>query len=362
MPISDFPFSQILLIGNWKPEIGNSFFDIFVTVKKALAIILGVLFIDQSIKIWIKTHMYLGQAFNVTGNWFYLHFVENPGMAFGLTISDGAWGKLLLSLFRLAAVAGIGYYLWTLFKKNTRPLLIVCVALIFAGALGNILDSVFYGKIFENSDPWDQNVAKAFPANGGYEKFLHGQVVDMFYFPVWHGNYPHWLPDEANLNVPQWVPRADESFTFFSPVFNIADAAISVGVFLLIVFQRRLFGKNMKPLSTRRILVTNIFFAIVVFLLSTFLLLTYFTLFSSIHPLPRIKIGIVLVLATALGLGMFDMLRRWPVFIPDVEIEKPVAATEVPERKDELPIATESADSQNGKSDSPGNSPTDSQL
>jgi signal peptidase II len=296
-------------------------------LKKALFIILGVLLIDQSIKIWIKTHMYLGQAHQVTGTWFYLHFVENPGMAFGLTIGEGAWGKLLLSLFRLAAVAGIGYYLWTLSKKKVRPLLMVCVALIFAGALGNILDSVFYGKIFESSDPYDQNVAKVFPKQG-YDGFLHGQVVDMFYFPVWHGNYPGWFPQETNEqlhineNVPGWVPRANESFTFFSPVFNIADAAISVGVFLLIVFQRRLFGKQTQPLSRRRVLVTNIFFSIVAFLISTFLLLTYFTLVSDIHPLPSIKVSIVLVLAAALGLGMFDMLRRWPVFIPEVAEEK----------------------------------------
>ena len=203
----------------------------------------------------------------------------------------------------------------------------VCVALIFAGAVGNILDSVFYGKIFEKSDPWDQNVAKAFPKEGGYDGFLHGQVVDMFYFPVWHGNYPNWLPAQPDENYPEndhypsWVPRAGETFTFFSPVFNIADAAISVGVFLLIVFQRRLFGKHTKPLSARRIRATNIFFGIVAFLISTFLLLTYFTLFSSIHPLPRLKVGIVLALAAGLGYTMYDVLRRWPVFEPEIAPE-----------------------------------------
>ena len=331
-------------------------FEIRSLLKKALAIVLGVLFIDQSIKIWIKTHMYLGQAYKVTGNWFYLHFVENPGMAFGLTIGDGAWGKLLLSLFRLAAVGGIGYYLWTLFKKQVRPLLIVCVALIFAGALGNILDSVFYGKVFEKSDPWDQNVAKAFPKDGGYDGFLHGQVVDMFYFPVWHGTYPNWLPEETNENVPHWVPRANESFTFFSPVFNIADAAISVGVFLLIFFQRRLFGKHSQPLSQRRVFATNIFFGVVVFLISTFLLLTYFTLFSEIHPLPRLKLAIILILATALGYGMFDMLKRWPVFVPEVMAEEPKEI--VP-----APAATPSEEElANHGSESTENSPPDSSL
>jgi signal peptidase II len=291
--------------------------------------------------------MYLGQAYKVTGDWFYLHFVENPGMAFGLTIGEGAWGKLLLSLFRLAAVAGIGYYLFTLFKKKVRPLLIVCVALIFAGAVGNILDSVFYGKVFEKSDPWDQNVAKAFPKDGGYDGFLHGQVVDMFYFPVWHGNYPKWLPAQIDENAPEkdhypsWIPRADEQFTFFSPVFNIADAAISVGVFLLIVFQRRLFGKQNKSLSARRVLATNIFFGIVAFLISTFLLLTYFTLFSSIHPLPRMKIGIVLTLALALGYGMYDMLRRWPVFEPEVEPVVDLGNAEVGATENENPAPAE---------------------
>jgi signal peptidase II len=277
-----------------------------VTVKKALAIILGVLFIDQSIKIWIKTNMYIGQANAVSGDWFYLHFVENPGMAFGWQIGDGTWGKVLLSLFRLAAVAGIGYYMFTLFKKNVRPLLIVCVALIFAGALGNILDSVFYGKIFESSDPWEQNVAHMFPKEGGYAGVLHGQVVDMFYFPVVSGTFPD--------NFPIW---GGEDFLFFRPVFNIADAAISVGVFLLIVFQRRLFGKQTKRLSSRRILGTNIFFSVITFLISVFLLLTYFTLFSDIHPLPAAKIWIVLGLSAALAVGMFDMLRRWPEYTPD---------------------------------------------
>ncbi len=279
-------------------------------MKKSLFIIFFVLIIDQTIKIWIKTHMYLGEHYKVTGSWFYLHFVENPGMAFGIQLGDGELGKLALSLFRLVAVAGIGYYLWTLFKKNVRPLLIVCVALIFAGALGNILDSVFYGKIFNTSDAWEQNVAQMFPKEGGYAGFLHGQVVDMFYFPVISGTFPEKLPF--------W---GGEDFQFFRPVFNIADAAISIGVFLLILFQKRLFGKQLQKLSTRKIQTTNIFFSIVIFLISVFLLLTYFSLFSSIHPLPISKIGIVLALSTALGFGMFDMLRRWPIFEPDVVVE-----------------------------------------
>ncbi len=250
--------------------------------------------------------MYLGQAHKVSGDWFYLHFVENPGMAFGWEISEGAWGKVVLSLFRLAAVAGIGYYLFTLFKKNVRPLLIVCVALIFAGALGNILDSVFYGKIFNASDAWDQNVAQFMPKEGGYAGVLHGQVVDMFYFPVISGTFPE--------KFPIW---AGEDFQFFRPVFNIADASISVGVFLLILFQRRLFGKQLVSLSRKKVLGTNILFGVIVFLISVFLLLTYFTIFSTIHPLPAVKVWLVLGLSGALGVGMFDMLRRWPEFVPD---------------------------------------------
>lgn len=240
-------------------------------------------------------------------------------MAFGLQLGDGAWGKLALTLFRLAAVGGIGYYLFTLFKKNVRPLLIVCVALIFAGALGNILDSVFYGKMFSASDAWDQNLAQIFPKEGGYAGFLHGQVVDMFYFPVISGTFP--------AKFPFW---GGEEFVFFRPVFNIADASISVGVFLLILFQRRLFGKQLRRLSPRRILASNIFFGVVIFLISIFLLFTYFTLFSRIHPLPSAKVWLVLGLSAALGYGMFDMLRRWPVFEPDV-IAEPVVDNPTPE-------------------------------
>lgn len=289
-------------------------------MKKAIAIILSVLLIDQTIKIWVKTHMHIGKALNVTGEWFYIHFVENPGMAFGITIGDGDWGKLLLSVFRLVAVAGIGWYLWTLSKKHVRPLLMVCVALIFAGALGNILDSVFYGKIFSQSDLYEGNVAEFMPKEGGYAGVLHGQVVDMFYFPVWEGNFPEWLPSQENTSLPDWFPRAGEDFLFFRPVFNIADAAISVGVFLLIVFQRRLFGKNEK-LSERKIFVTNIFFGFVVFLISVFLLLTYTTILSEIHPLSKLKMGIVFALAAAAGYGMYAYLQRYPRFVPELEAE-----------------------------------------
>ncbi|MBI3511778.1 MAG: lipoprotein signal peptidase [Bacteroidetes bacterium] len=304
-------------------------------MKKALAIAFAVLFIDQSIKIWIKTTMHLGQAYEVSGHWFFLHFVENPGMAFGLTLSDGAWGKLLLSIFRLLAVAGIGYYLWTLFRKNVRPLLVVCVALIFAGAMGNIIDSVFYGKFFTASDPWDQNVSQLVANGKGYAGFLHGQVVDMFYFPVYTGHFPK--------SFPFW---GGEEFCFFRPVFNIADASISVGVFLLIIFQKRLFGK-LATLPEKKILTTNIFFGCIFFLISSFLLLTYFTLFSKIHPLSGMKIGLVFLLAAAAGTGMFYFLQRYPRFIPDEEeIPAKVDVTEK-EQTDATSASTEIQGDQN---------------
>lgn len=258
--------------------------------------------------------MYLGETYRVSGEWFYLHFVENPGMAFGLQLG-GDYGKLLLSVFRLAAVAGIGFYLWKLFGKQVRPLLLVCVALIFAGAMGNILDSIFYGKFFNTSDQWDQNVAEFMPEAGGYAGWLHGQVVDMFYFPVLEGHWPSWLPDQMNESYPDWFPRAGEEFLFFRPVFNIADAAISVGVFLLIVFQRRLFGKQEK-LSEQKVLVTNIFFGLIVFVISLFLLLTLTGLFSETHPISVTARIILFVLSLGMGYGFFEYLKRYPRYEP----------------------------------------------
>lgn len=286
-------------------------------MKKALAIIFGVLLLDQFIKIYIKTHLYLGETYRVSGQWFYLHFVENPGMAFGLQLG-GNYGKVLLSVFRLAAVAGIGYYMWKLNKKQIRPLLLVCVALIFAGAMGNILDSIFYAKFFNASDQWDQNVAEFMPAAGGYGTWLHGQVVDMFYFPVLEGHWPSWLPDQMNTSYPDWFPRAGEDFLFFRPVFNIADASISVGVFLLIVFQRRLFGKQ-ERLSDRKILTTNIFFGFVAFLISLFLLLTLTGLFGETHPISPMSRVFLLIASIGIGYGFFEYLRRRPVYTPVAE-------------------------------------------
>lgn len=173
--------------------------------------------------------MYIGQEYSVFGNWFIIHFTENEGMAFGMKFG-GEYGKLILSLFRIIAVGGIGWYLFKLIKENADKLYIICMSLIFAGAVGNIIDSVFYGLIFSESY---FNIAQFMPAEGGYAGLLHGKVVDMFYFPLFSGYYPDWFP--------LW---GGEDFLFFRPVFNIADSAISIGVVLLIIFQKRFFNKE----------------------------------------------------------------------------------------------------------------------
>ena len=193
-------------------------------MKKALFTILAVLFADQALKIWVKTNMYLGQEFSVLGNWFIMHFTENPGMAFGLEFG-GELGKIALSLFRIVAVFVIGYYLFKAARENAKPGLVIAGSLIFAGALGNILDSAFYGLVFNSSM---HQIAEFMPEEGGYESFLHGRVVDMLYFPLISGSFPSWFPI--------W---GGEDFLFFRPVFNIADTAISTGIGMIIVFQKR---------------------------------------------------------------------------------------------------------------------------
>lgn len=171
--------------------------------------------------------MYLGQEFPVFGNWFIIHFTENNGMAFGMEFG-GDTGKIALSIFRILAVSGIGYYLFTAAKKQeTKPGLIIAGSLIFAGALGNILDSMFYGLFFNDSY---HQISEFMPEEGGYAPFLFGRVVDMLYFPLFSGTFPEW--------VPVW---GGEPFLFFRPVFNIADTAISTGIGMVIVWQKRYF-------------------------------------------------------------------------------------------------------------------------
>jgi signal peptidase II len=170
--------------------------------------------------------MYLGEEIRIA-DWFIIHFTENNGMAFGMEFG-GEYGKLFLSVFRILFVSGLFYYLYTQVKEKAEPLYITCISLVIAGAAGNILDSIFFGEIFSSSS---FQVATLFPAEGGYSGWLHGKVVDMFYFPLFHGVFPEWLPF--------W---GGQEFLFFRPVFNLADASISIGIALMIIFQKRFFS------------------------------------------------------------------------------------------------------------------------
>lgn len=186
---------------------------------------LTVLVIDQWSKIWVKTNMYLGQEYRIA-DWFIIHFTENPGMAFGMELG-GDYGKVILSLFRIFAVIGIGWYIIKLSKEGAHVGFLTSMGLIFAGALGNILDSVFYGQIFTESSA---HIAQKVAFGSGYADVLHGRVVDMLYFPLVDGFFPDWFPI--------W---GGDHFMFFRPVFNIADSAITVGVAIIIIFQKLFF-------------------------------------------------------------------------------------------------------------------------
>ena len=199
-----------------------------MSLKKAGFLIILILLIDQVSKLYIKTNFALGEEIEVF-DWFRILFVENEGMAWGTKI-PGEYGKLALTLFRLAAIVGIGYWLWDSVKKGGSRILITSIALIFAGAFGNIIDSVFYGVMF--TDSYGQ-VASFLPESGGYSSLFHGKVVDMLYFPLWKGYLPEWIPI--------W---GGKYFTFFEPVFNIADSAISVGVAMLLLFNKKAFPKE----------------------------------------------------------------------------------------------------------------------
>jgi len=196
--------------------------------KKSILIIFIILTLDQLFKILIKTNMQIGQEANVIGNWFILHFTENNGMAFGMDL-PGENGKIFLSIFRILAVTGIAFYMRYLIRQKAHNGLVLSVALILAGAAGNIFDSLFYGMIFDDS--WGK-LATLFPEGGGYSSFLHGRVVDMLYFPIIRGFWPDWFPF--------W---GGQSLVFFRPVFNIADSSITVGVFIILFFQKRFFAE-----------------------------------------------------------------------------------------------------------------------
>ncbi len=193
--------------------------------RKSILLILLILLADQTLKILVKTSMPLYQQIPFLGNWGILHFVENNGMAFGISL-PGSWGKILLTSFRILAVIGITFYLRQLIQLKAHAGLILTLSMVMAGALGNIIDSVFYGVIFSGSTPVE--AAHIFPEGGGYARLLHGKVVDMFYFPIIKGNYPDWF-------------RNGSSFIFFRPVFNIADSSITVAVTLILFNQKRFF-------------------------------------------------------------------------------------------------------------------------
>lgn len=225
--------------------------------RNAVLIVLLIIIADQALKFYIKTHFVNGDDVRILGGWFRLHFIENEGMAYGLKLSESVTGKLVLSSFRLLAVIFGFFLLKKLVVKGYTKGAIICGSLILAGAMGNLLDSMFYGLIFtdspfscfsgnyDNMHSMLQNHAPTFVAHltsfgHGYGKFLQGKVVDMLYFPIVDTRMPHWVP---------WF--GGKNFIFFEPVFNIADAAISVGVMTLILFQKRFFHKpGLQPGAT----------------------------------------------------------------------------------------------------------------
>ena len=199
-------------------------------------IICLIVIADQVLKIYVKTHYHPGESHPVLGNWFRLYFIENEGMACGWKLGGG-FGKIMLTLFRLAAVIFGLFYLNRIIKKKYHRGYIICVALVFAGALGNLIDSMFYGMIFDNSSFDTSAIAKIFPKKG-YAGFLHGNVVDMLYLPLVHvDTLPHWMPFMGG-----------KPFSFFNYIFNIADGSVSIGVIIILFFRKRFFYSADKEL------------------------------------------------------------------------------------------------------------------
>lgn len=203
---------------------------------KIFLLVFIVLLIDQASKIYIKTHFYYHEQIPIFGqNWAYLHFVENNGAAFGLSLG-GEYGKLALTTFRIITVIGLAYFIRHLLKRQEKFGLIIALTLVFAGAVGNIIDSVFYGVIFNESGFTPAEIAQIFPQEGGYSRLFHGKVVDMLYFPMIDTVWPDWIPLIGGNN-----------FQFFRPVFNVADSSITVGMFILLIFYRDFFSGSIKP-------------------------------------------------------------------------------------------------------------------
>jgi signal peptidase II len=200
-------------------------------VWKTTILVFLILLVDQILKIWIKTHMSIGDDFRVLGNWFLIHFVENPGMAFGWEIGGKA-GKMLLSIFRLLAIVAFIWYISSLIRQKAPQGFILCISLVLAGAIGNMIDCAFYGLIFDTGTTfntvtgnYESYLGISQLSGNGYAPFLHGCVVDMLSFPIIRGTYPDWFPFKSG-----------QSFLFFRPVFNVADSAVTIGVFSIIFF------------------------------------------------------------------------------------------------------------------------------
>jgi signal peptidase II len=221
-------------------------------LRHVVLIISAIIVADQALKIWIKTSYPTGEVLRVFGlDWFRLHFIENPGMAWGWKFGNET-GKVILTLFRLAAVIFGTWYLGRIVKQQYKKGFIICASLIYAGALGNLIDSMFYGMIFDKGLTYDSTVNDYLQYSGvaafsssGYSSFLHGSVVDMFYFPLFKGHYPSWF-----------TVVGGEQFEFFSAIFNLADASISIGVIILLLFQKRFF-KKVKPQPSHPVVETN---------------------------------------------------------------------------------------------------------
>ncbi len=211
-----------------------------------IAILIAIVVIaDQALKFYIKTNYHIGESHNVIGEWFRLYFVENEGMAYGWSFG-GQWGKLMLTVFRMGAVIFGVFYIRNIIRKKMHTGFIICVGLIFAGALGNLIDSMFYGMIYEYSSPVAMNVAHIFPEHG-YAGFLHGNVVDMLYFPI-----------IRDATFPDWVPIwGGQDFEFFRPIFNIADASISVGIITILLFQKVFFKTTKEEEEIKKKVVAN---------------------------------------------------------------------------------------------------------